>query len=191
MKKLLGVIVVLLFLTSCNQQKIGYVDIQEVIKEFNGAKDAEKSMQTESQNLSASLDKMAAEFQANVQDYQKNLATLSPAAKAQREQVLSEQQQQMQQQQQTAQQQIQAMGQQKMDDVFKQVENYIKKYSQENGYSFVLGTTRQTNAILYGEEKADITKEIIESLNAQYVSGSVGSEAAAETPKPAVEEEKK
>lgn len=190
MKKLLGVIIVLLFLTSCNQQKIAYVDIQEVIKEFNGAKDAEKGMQTESQNLSASLDKMAAEFQANVQDYQKNLATLSPAAKAQREQVLSEQQQQMQQQQQTAQQQIQAMGQQKMDDVFKQVDDYIKKYAQENGYSFILGTTRQTNAILYGEEKANITKAVIESLNAQYVSGTVGSEAAAETPKPVAEEKK-
>lgn len=190
MKKLLGVILVLLLLTSCTQQKIGYVDIQEVVKEFNGAKDAEKSMQTESQNMSASLDKMAAEFQANVQDYQKNMATLSPAVKAQREQVLGEQQQQMQQMQQTAQQQIQTMGQQKMEDVFKQVDEYIKKYAQENGYSFILGTTRQTNAILYGEEKADITAKVIESLNAQYVPGSAVTEAAAETPKPATEEKK-
>lgn len=155
---------------SCSQEKIGYVDYEEVIKEFKGAIDAENEMKEESNQLSASLDQMAAEFQGRVQEYQQKMGGLSASAKAEQEQMLMQQQQQIQQQQQMAQQQIQRKGQEKMDSITEQIDEMIKSFAKKNGYSFILGTSSQTNAVIYGSEKSDITAAVIESLNEAYAS---------------------
>jgi outer membrane protein len=165
MKKLLGVLMLLVFMTSCNQQKIAFVDFEKIVKEYNGSIEAEKEMKAESDQLSAGLDQMASEFQSNVQNYQQKMQGLSATAKAEQEQVLMQQQQRLQQQQQMAQQQLQTKGQEKMDQINVEIETYIKEYAQKNGYSFVLGTTDMTNTVLFGDEKFDLTDEVIENLN--------------------------
>ncbi|MFD1315022.1 OmpH family outer membrane protein [Namhaeicola litoreus] len=165
MKKLLGVLMLLVFFTSCNQQKIAYVDFEKIVKEYNGSIEAEKEMQAESDQLSAGLDQMASEFQANVQNYQQKMQGLSATAKAEQEQVLMQQQQRLQQQQQMAQQQLQTKGQEKMDKINDEIEAYIKEYALKNGYSFILGTSDMTNTVLFGDEKLDLTEVVIENLN--------------------------
>ena len=42
MKKLLILFSTALFLVSCDQTKIAYVDVDEVLKEYKGMKDAQK-----------------------------------------------------------------------------------------------------------------------------------------------------
>ncbi len=165
MRKLLGVIILLVFMTSCNEQKIAFVDFEKVVKDYNGSIAAEKEMKAESDQLSAGLDQMASEFQSNVQNYQQKMEGLSATARSEQEQVLMQQQQRLQQQQQMAQQQLQAKGQEKMDQINGEIVAYIKEYAQKNGYAFVLGTTDMTNTVLFGDEKYDLTDEVIESLN--------------------------
>ena len=55
-----------------------------------------------------------------------------------------------------------------MDEINKDISDFVKDYAKQNGYTQVLGTTDQTKTILYGDAKSDITAEIIEVLNTAY-----------------------
>ena len=44
LKKLIGIVVFTLLVVSCSQPKIGYVNVEEILKEYKGTKAAEKTM---------------------------------------------------------------------------------------------------------------------------------------------------
>jgi len=157
-------------LTSCNQTKIAYVNIDEVLKEYEGSINAEKSMREKSDQIMAGLEPMMREFQAKVQEFQKDASKLSAKAKAEKEQQLMQEQQILQQRQQMAQQQVQQEGQQIYLDIDKKIDSLIAAYAKSNGYSFILGTSPSTKSIVYGEETMNITDEVIETLNNSYSS---------------------
>lgn len=154
-----------LTLASCNQSKIAYVNIDEVLKEYEGSKNAEKLMRQKSEQIMAELEPMAREFQLKVQDFQMNSSKLSSKAKAEKEQLLVQEQQVLQQRQQMAQQQVQQEGQQLYLDIDKKIDSLIGKYAKSNGYSFILGTSASTKSIVYGDETKNITDQVIESMN--------------------------
>ncbi|MCF6223507.1 MAG: OmpH family outer membrane protein [Flavobacteriaceae bacterium] len=169
MKKLLVVFSMIMFLTSCNQTKIAYVDVEEILKEYEGSKEAEKEMKLQSEKIATELDQLAKSFQQKVQEYQSNTKNLSEKAKKEKEQALMQEQQMIQQRQQMAQQQMQSEGQKKMEKINKEIDTFIEDYAKSNGISFILGTSNQTKSVLYGEEKLNITDDIVTALNGNYV----------------------
>jgi len=180
MKKLAIVFSLMMLMTSCNQVKIAYVDLEEVLKEYEGAVQAEEEMKMKSQQISQQLDQMALPLQQKIQAYQQNKDKLSASARQEQEAELMQQQQQFQQQQQIAQQQVQSEGQAMYEKINSEIETFLADYGKSNGYSYILGSSVQTKSVLYGEESLDITDEVIDALNVNYES-----EAPAE---PATEE---
>jgi len=173
MKKLLLVFSFIFLLTSCNQVKIAYVDVGEILKEYEGSKLAEEEMKAKSEKMAAELDQLALPFQQKVQEYQQNSKNMSETARKEREQELMQEQQIIQQRQQMAQQQVQAEGQQKIEMINEAIEGFLSEYAQSNGFSYILGTSDQTKSVLYGEESLDITDAIIEALNNDFKSDDV------------------
>ena len=54
--------------------------------------------------------------------------------------------------------------------LFDEITNFLKEYNKEKGFSFVLSTQLGGN-VLYAEDGFDITKEIVDRLNANYKKG--------------------
>lgn len=168
MKKLAVVFSLMMILASCTQVKIAYVDLEEVMKEYEGSKKAEEEMKAQSEEISRQLDQLAMPFQQKVQEYQQNQQNLSASARQEKERELMQEQQMIQQQQQMAQQQVQAEGQKKMEKINEDIEGFISGYAKSNGYTYILGSSDQTKSILYGEESLDITEEVIDGLNESF-----------------------
>lgn len=168
MKKLVTVIGLLMIMSSCNQSKIAYVNVEEVLKEYEGSKNAENIMREKSQSISGDLDRLAQEFQLKVQAYQQTSSKLSTNDRAQKEQELMQEQQMIQQRQQMAQQQIQQEGQKIIEEIDNEIKDFIEDYAVSNGYTYVLGTSSQTKSVLYGEETLNITDAVIDALNVAY-----------------------
>jgi len=168
MKKLLTVFSIVLLLASCSQTKIAYVDVEEILKEYEGAKIAEEEMKEKSNQISSELDQMAMAFQQKVQAYQEASKTLSESAKREQEQVLMQEQQQIQQSQQMAQQQVQAEGQKKIELINNEIETFLTDYAKSKGYSVILGTSKQTKTVMYGDDSLDITDLVVDALNIAY-----------------------
>ena len=168
MKHLILVISLIFVFTSCTQEKVAYVDVEEIYKEYNKAKEAEQEMTIQTQKMSNELEQFRMAFQQKVQEYQNSSSSLSDTEKQQKEQELMREQQEIQQRQQMAGQLIQEESKGKMDIIDEDIERSITKYAESKGLTLVLGTSSQTKSVLYGASSKDITTEIIESLNDEY-----------------------
>jgi outer membrane protein len=154
--------------TSCTQEKVAYVDVEEIYKEYNKAKEAEQEMTIQSQKMSNELEELRMVFQQKVQEYQNASSSLSDTEKQQKEQELMREQQEIQQRQQMARQLMQEESKGKMDKIDEDIDRLISKYAESKGFTLVLGTSSQTKSVLYGDSSKNITDQIIESLNAEY-----------------------
>lgn len=184
MKKLALVFSLMILMASCTQVKIAYVDVEEILKEYDGAIKAEEDMQAQSQQMSQQLDQMVLPLQQKIQEYQKNKDNMSSSARQKKEAELMQEQQAFQQQQQMAQQQVQAEGQRMFEKINSDIETFLAEYGESKGYTYILGSSMQTKSVLYGKESLNITDEVIDALNVNYES-----EAPAEETTPSEEPE--
>ncbi len=169
MKRIFILLAFVALLTSCTQQtKIAYVDVEELMKEYKGTKEAEATMKVKSEKLKAELDSLVGGWQNRARIYQEKSQGMSNKVRAEREQVLMQEQQQINQRQQTIQQQVQAEGQKSLEALSREINDFVKNYAIEKGYNFVLGTTGDNGTVMYGEEKADITDDVLVQLNKSY-----------------------
>ncbi|WKK66040.1 OmpH family outer membrane protein [Lutimonas zeaxanthinifaciens] len=193
MKKLAVVFSLMMLMASCNQVKIAYVDVEEILKEYDGAKKAEEDMKAKSQAISQQLDQLAQPLQEKIQEYQKNKDNLSASARQKKESELMQEQQMFQQQQQMAQQQVQAEGQRMFEEMNSDIESFLEDYGKSKGYTYILGSSMQTKSVLYGEASLNITDAVIDALNESYASdtaedsGSTEAMEIPEVPEPAEE----
>lgn len=164
MKKFLMVLSLGAILTGCNENKTAYVDTTKLIQEFSEMKEVEARFTTRSEGLKRELDSVARGFQADVQAYQENMATMSQAERQAAEQELMQKQQMLQQQQQMRSGQLRQESDAVIDSLITKVKDFVKVYGEENGYTYIFGSNESAN-IMYAEEGLDITQEVLEELN--------------------------
>ena len=168
MKKV-GIIFLMVFsLVSCTQTKIAYVDVEELMKEYKGTKATEAKMKVNSDKLKAELDSLIGGWELKARDYQQKASSMSAKNRTEREQALLQEQQGINQRQQIIQQQVQSEGQENLKILSKEINDFVKKYAQEKGFNFVLGTSGDSGTVMYGEESADITDDVLVQLNKSY-----------------------
>ncbi len=168
MKKLGIIIVLIVSLVSCTQTKIAYVDVEELTKEYKGTKAAEAIMKVKADKLRAELDSLVVGWETRAREYQQNMQKMSAKNRAAREQILMQEQQAIGQRQQVVQQQVQTEGQESIKALSKEIKDFVENYAKEKGYNFVLGTSGSGGTVMYGEEKADITDDVLVQLNKSY-----------------------
>jgi len=166
MKKLGMFAVLLLGLISCTQ-KIAYVDVPQVMKNYDGAKANEKALKKKSETFKKELDGLVANWRAKVKDYQSKAKKMTASKRAAKEQELLGEQRSISQRQQHIQQVVQTENQKVIDSLGKKIGDFVKKYAKKNGYKFVFGTSGN-GTVMYGDKSANITQNIIKSLNKAY-----------------------
>ncbi|MBI9040854.1 OmpH family outer membrane protein [Lutibacter sp.] len=166
MKKLL-VIAFAVVLASCNQTKVAYVDVEVLMKDYEGTKSLESKMKEKQEAKAKELDSLTAPFQAKVQNYYKAAQTMSPQKRAEAEGALQQEQQFLQAQQQQASQELQKETQESYEAITKVVDSLVGTYAKSNGYNMIFGTSGK-GTVMYGDEKLDITKQVLEVLNKEY-----------------------
>lgn len=166
MKKLL-VIAFAVVLASCNQTKVAYVDVEVLMKDYEGTKSLESKMKEKQEAKAKELDSLTAPFQAKVQNYYKAAQTMSPQKRAEAEGALQQEQQFLQAQQQQASQEWQKETQESYEAITKVVDSLVGTYAKSNGYNMIFGTSGK-GTVMYGDENLDVTKQVLEMLNKEY-----------------------
>ncbi len=168
MKKIVTLVAMALVMISCNQTKIAYVDVEEILKEYKGMKDAQKELDAKEGEFKKSLDQLAVGYQTGLKEYQEKGRRMSAKQRQETENTLMQQQQMLNQRQQLAQQELQKFGQEKMDEINEDIQDFVADYAKKNNYSYIFGTSEQTKAVMYGDSENDITDEVLEALNDKY-----------------------
>ena len=56
-----------------------------------------------------------------------------------------------------------------INQVMNEIRLFVASYNSQNNYSLILTTTEATNTVISGESALDISKDIIEGLNKEYI----------------------
>jgi len=169
MKKLSVLFVITVLMMSCTQTKIGYVDVQEVMKEYDAAQSIEAELKLEQETIKISLDSVMLPFQAKVEEFYKNQANMTAAKRQAAEQELQLENQQLQQQQQQVQQYLQQKGVAEIEALTKKIDSTVGAYAVANSYQMIMAT-QATGQVIYGDDNSNISEAVIDILNAEYES---------------------
>lgn len=161
------ILVLAVFLTSCNQEKTAYVDTTKLIQEYKEMKDVEADFTTKSDSVKRQLDSIARTFQQEVQAYQAEMNSMSQTQRQEKEQELMQKQQRIQQQQQMQGNQLREQSDAVIDSIVDKVKDYVAEYGEENGYTYIFGSNESAN-IMYAKDGKDLTQEILDNLNEKY-----------------------
>lgn len=169
MKSIFYVALVMCILTSCEKpKKIGFVNNSTVINDYQEKKDLETKYQVKEESFRKRADSIGRAFQIEVQSTQ-SIAQKSSQQKAQELMGgLQQKQQLLQQQMQFEQQELTQDFQNDIDSVIVKVKDFVKDYGITNGYTYILGTSDAASTVMYGTDENDLTKTILDALNANY-----------------------
>ncbi|WGK65817.1 OmpH family outer membrane protein [Croceiramulus getboli] len=170
MKKIISLLVVAFLITSCTQQKTGFVNTEDLIKDYKEMSDAQQRFQKENDEIISSLELRAQAFQIKVEQYQKNGSSMSNAKRQEKESELIAERNELQQEQQGRTQKLQLESQRVIDSIITKVKKYVKTYGKNNGYTYIYGQN-EAGSVLYGKEELDLTEAILKDLNDQYKAG--------------------
>ncbi len=166
MKKVL-LIIFITTLSSCNQTKIAYVDVEALMKDYKATVALEDEYKSEQEKIAKKLDSMGAPFKTKLANYYQNAKKMSAKKRSETEQALQQEQQMLQMMQQQASQELQNSTQKKSEEITKRIDSFVANYAKEKGYNLIIGTSGK-GTVMYGDDNINITDEILEILNNDF-----------------------
>ena len=161
------ILIIVLILVSCQQDKIGYVDTVRLMDNSNEKNDIESKYQLKSTALNKKRDSISQALQIEAQALQTKVQSMSQT-KAQEEYELFQQKSQfMGQQLQQEEQLLQYQGQTEMDSLVSRVRVQISDFGKAKGYTYIL-SGGEGGSVLFGDDQQDLTDEILKIVNDSY-----------------------
>ena len=159
----LGAIALLIVLFSFVQkdEKIAYVELQKVFQDFEGKIELEKRLQQSEWGAKLYVDSLTLQI--------KQLTNLDAGAKANKK--VEDEIVRLKQQIESIEQQAYQVHTQKSneftDQIWAQINQYVRDFGEENDYDFILGS-EGTGTLMYGKNEKNLTAEITQYINRKY-----------------------
>ncbi|MCK5469483.1 MAG: OmpH family outer membrane protein, partial [Cyclobacteriaceae bacterium] len=157
----------ILFIMSCSQNKITFIDVALLMKEYEGLKAFDKEVKDEQDKLRKEIESLIEPYQAKVDAYYKNVGEMSASTKTETEQALQQEQTALEAQQEKFKQQLEKQRLDGLETINKEIAEFVENYAKSKGFQLVL-TTSGTETVIYGDDKLDITQEVLTELNRLY-----------------------
>ena len=154
--------VMILASSSASAQKIGYVDLQELMQLMPEYKKANTDMESFGKSLEDELKKMSDEFQKKLLDYQKNEKTMPEAIKEVKQKELQDMQNRIQEFQQSAQENMRKKEADLLKPIIEKAKTAIAQVAKESGYSYIFDSS--IAAFLYKPETDNVIASVKKKL---------------------------
>lgn len=152
--------------------KIAYVEVDTLLAKYNYCVDLNEAMVKKSENVrltlnqkATELDKQKREFQTKVQ----NNAYLTQERAQQEYNRIAKLEQDLQNLSNKLQSELMSENEKNSLQLRDSINAFLKEYNKTKGYSMIISNTGFDN-LLYADSIYNITKEILEGLNARYSS---------------------
>lgn len=157
---------------SASGLKVAYVNVDTLLAKYNFCIDLNEAMVKKSENVRATLNQKSRELENQQNDFQNKYQNNAFASQERAQQEynriikLQEDLQTLSDKLQTELATEQEQNSMLLNDSIK---SFMKAYIAEHGYNFVFTNTGLDN-LLYADQAFDITKEVVDGLNARYSS---------------------
>ncbi len=157
----------LFYLHFVNTPKLGYIDTNKVIANYQGAKDAKAQYDQKAVVWKANIDTLTKELEKTIAAFKETQEQLSSKEKALQEELIKTKRTQLITYSNSIEQLSQQEDQLLTQNVLKEVNQYLKNYGDRQNYKIILAATNMGN-IVYGNDAIDLTDEVITGLNSSY-----------------------
>jgi len=160
-------ILVLSIVTLKPGRDVVYVDSSKLLNQYKGMEAARAAYQQKASAWKANIDTLANEVQQQIFKYEKESKSLTAKERQLSQELIRSKQKQFADYQQAMNTQAQQEDAKMTQEVVTQINAYLKKYGEANGYKIILAATQYGN-LAYADEGLDITDEVLAGLNKEY-----------------------
>ncbi len=164
---------------------IVYLQLDSVVNNYDMFNDLKSELEVKVQKIQSELQSKGRAFQNAAKDFENkiNKGLLTQAEAQERNQVLTNRQADLQNL--SAQKEAEIAEEQAVmiNKVMDAIQTYVAKYNEEKKYALILTSTAATTNVLVGDPSLDITAEITEGLNNEYVKQKKKKTASSDTTK--------
>ena len=146
--------------------KIAYIDSRRILAKTPGATEAQSSLSKDAESYQTQVQQMGDSLNALIADYNKQEASLSPAAKEGKQKEIRDREQSYQQRAQQMQQTMQQKQEQVMRPIMQQIDKVIEQVRAAEGYAMVFDVGSQPSPIVAADTTLDLTDKVIAKLQA-------------------------
>jgi outer membrane protein len=148
---------------------IAYVEYDSLLSQYKLAQDVQKELVRKEMSINNTMESERKKLQEEAAEFERNMQNgiyiTEERAKTEYEKILKKEQEAMKRGQKLV-EDLEKKRAEKLTALSNAINNYIKEYNSTKGYDFIL--TRIGGNMLYANEALDITKDIVDGLNALY-----------------------
>jgi outer membrane protein len=149
------------------QPRIAYVKSNELVYGFLGMKEAHAKQTVFETQVKIRIDSLRMGLQNDIAIFNTTFSSLNKEERVKQKEQLMQRENSFRNFAEATEKQIKESDQKLTSGVLNQINAYVEKYGDENGYDIVLGTTTSGN-ILFAKNYLDITDEVLENINKNY-----------------------
>lgn len=158
---------ILVYLHFSTNQKIVYIDSNQLLNGYHGMQEARAEFQKKASVWQANVDTLMNEVQTSIMDYEKESQKMTAKEKELSKELIRTKQRQLQDYQAAMRDKSAQEDQLVTERVLTTINSFLTAYGKKNNYKVIFGATASGN-IIYAEEAINITDEVLDMLNAQY-----------------------
>jgi outer membrane protein len=148
-------------------QRIAYFEMDSIDDSYKYMKDAKESLIKKNKQVEDQINDLRKEVAAKIQEANQKGPSMSQAEQVAYSKEIDELTKKNQDKAQRLGQSLSMERDVQLQKVRNKIQQYLKQYAQEQGYSFIVGTNENDN-FYYKDSTLDITAELLSALNAEY-----------------------
>ncbi|MGH7516807.1 MAG: OmpH family outer membrane protein [Gemmatimonadales bacterium] len=146
--------------------KIGFVNIQAILKQTPGYAKAESTFAKELEGFRTEVQKLQAGLDSAAQDFEQQSVALSPTSRQTKRKELEAQQEKLQQRTQELQQRAATRERELLEPIQQRINSVIEGIRAAGGYAIIFDVSAPGNGIVTGDKSLDLTQRVLTQLQA-------------------------
>jgi outer membrane protein len=147
--------------------RIAYFDIDSLQVNYDHYKDALEDLKKAEQSMNAEIQDMRSRYQRYIGELQQKGPAMSQADQEKAQRSLQEMDKRFSDRQQTLQSNMQNKQMDMVNELRKEIEQYLAVYNKEKGYTYIFSYEPGT-LLYYKDSVYDITQDVLRGLNQKY-----------------------
>jgi outer membrane protein len=143
--------------------KLGYIDMQRALNSSDAGKEAKEQLAARVKKYQDEINAKQEEIKKLKDDLEKQGMLLSESARAAKEKDYQQRLKEFQRFTKDAQDELQGKDEEFTRKILESMEKIIQDFGRKNGYTFIFV---KNEGMLFVDEKADVTEEVLKLLNA-------------------------
>lgn len=160
----IGIVIGLTAISTAQTQKIGYIDLQAVVRDSKAGKAAKVSFEKEFKTKRDIIEQKTRALENMKQDFIKNSSVMNETTRGQKAEQIDRNEKDLNRTREDFREALQKKDLELTQKILKDIEGIISKIGSDQGYTIIFERTEA--GIIYGNPSADITGKVVQAYNA-------------------------